>query len=78
MLPLSFIIQYADLAAHPVTSLTCLQEMGEKLSRQAKYIPRSDCIEKLQSEEKARGQHLTRHMRAILIDWMVEVSVEYK
>jgi hypothetical protein len=61
-----------------VGALELLYRCGRPLADQASSQPSPDCLERLQSEQVSKSQHVTLHMRAILIDWMIEVAVEYR
>jgi len=56
-------------------ALDFLVHNGRELTAQQSFLPAWDCLERMQNEEILRGHHLTRHMRAILVDWMIEVAV---
>jgi hypothetical protein len=70
--------QYAEVGTYPLAALQLLSEVGDMLARQVLFQPDPDYLEKRHSVTVLRNQHVTRHMRAILVDWMMEVASEYQ
>eukprot|EP00903_Cladosiphon_okamuranus_P016239 g14981.t1 len=65
-----------DLALPALHHLECC---GELLLRQLKTLPRLDVFRTLQSRAVlGPSQYLTAHMRAVLVDWCVEVAFQFR